>query len=300
MPSVIHPPRATTVPHVPERSTSRARRAEFYPRPGRNITHIARITRGRAVRVIPAGWRVRHSTGNSRGHRRSLFALSVTTIAKAWRRNSAVYDLRVDFASTVRPPGGIITCDPHRQRVVWTPTVEPNKVGAPVHDRMPLIVPPEYFGRWLGFETPVAELRTPLNPHLAAKMESHRVGKAVGKVKTDGPECIAPGRARDAVPSRGGGRSCSGCRRPLPPGDVRRRAGPHQRDRGVLELHQAAVLAGPRGRPGPLPALPERLRVPVQPPGRTPADDPVRGLVSPAVPRGRFGLDNCKSPPLYY
>ena len=77
----------------------------------------------------------------------------------------------------------IVTC--------CTITVSPNDVLAPIHDRMPLIVPREDFGRWLSPDTSFAELLTMLTPYPAEQMEAYRVGKAVGNARSEGPECIA-------------------------------------------------------------------------------------------------------------
>jgi putative SOS response-associated peptidase YedK len=65
-------------------------------------------------------------------------------------------------------------------------TTTPNEVCAPIHDRMPVIVDPENYGRWLGEEAsdPVRLLMM-LKPFPAAAMESYPVSAAVGNVKND-------------------------------------------------------------------------------------------------------------------
>ena len=73
-----------------------------------------------------------------------------------------------------------------------TITVPPNAVVAPVHDRMPLVVPREHFDRWLDPATPVARLLAMLVPYPAAEMEAVRVGRAVGNVRNEGPGLIEP------------------------------------------------------------------------------------------------------------
>jgi putative SOS response-associated peptidase YedK len=63
-----------------------------------------------------------------------------------------------------------------------------------VHDRMPLLLPPERWATWLG-EEPVADpaelLAAPVDAALAA-LELRPVGTAVGDVRNNGPSLCAP------------------------------------------------------------------------------------------------------------
>jgi putative SOS response-associated peptidase YedK len=62
---------------------------------------------------------------------------------------------------------------------------------ATVHDRMPLLLPPAAWARWLrGPADPAALLRPPPEDYVAA-LEIRPVGSAVGDVRNDGPELIA-------------------------------------------------------------------------------------------------------------
>ena len=72
-------------------------------------------------------------------------------------------------------------------------TTEPNEVCAPIHDRMPVIVDPANYGKWLG-EEPVDPMRLlmMLNPFPAEQMECYPVGTAVGNVKNDEPGLLEP------------------------------------------------------------------------------------------------------------
>lgn len=67
-------------------------------------------------------------------------------------------------------------------------TVPPNELTATVHDRMPLIVAPENYARWLdrseGTPPPVELLRT----FPAERMRVRRAKKAVGNVRNNSPE----------------------------------------------------------------------------------------------------------------
>jgi len=74
-------------------------------------------------------------------------------------------------------------------------TTEPNALVARVHDRMPVILPPEAWTRWLD-PTPVAgEALLPLLGSLPAEaMRARDVDRAVNDVRNDGPECWGPPR----------------------------------------------------------------------------------------------------------
>ena len=73
-------------------------------------------------------------------------------------------------------------------------TTEPNELMAPVHDRMPVILPEEAEDAWL--DPPphdLAALRAFLKPLPAHSMECYTVSSAVNSVNNDDPSCIAPG-----------------------------------------------------------------------------------------------------------
>lgn len=74
-------------------------------------------------------------------------------------------------------------------------TTAANDYLSPLHERMPVILPREQFGRWLDSETPAQELHALLRPYPAAEMARYRVTAVVNGVKTDGPECFAPLKA---------------------------------------------------------------------------------------------------------
>jgi putative SOS response-associated peptidase YedK len=72
-------------------------------------------------------------------------------------------------------------------------TTTPNEVCAPIHDRMPVIVAPEDYGKWLGEETvdPVRLLGM-LRPFSAEATMAFPVDARVGNVKNDDAALIAP------------------------------------------------------------------------------------------------------------
>jgi putative SOS response-associated peptidase YedK len=70
-------------------------------------------------------------------------------------------------------------------------TTDPNEVVQPMHDRMPVIIPECDYDRWLKTDPdrPPIDL---LRPFDADKMTAWKVDKAVGNVRNDSPELIAP------------------------------------------------------------------------------------------------------------
>ena len=69
---------------------------------------------------------------------------------------------------------------------------EPNPLAAKIHDRMPVILEPDDYDRWLDASTGIDELRTLLKPYPAERMEGVAVSRAVNSVKNDTEECIQP------------------------------------------------------------------------------------------------------------
>ena len=65
-------------------------------------------------------------------------------------------------------------------------TGEPNATVAPVHDRMPVIVPPGRFEPWLAGED------VPLDAYPPESMTVHPVSAHVNKAANDDPRCIEP------------------------------------------------------------------------------------------------------------
>ncbi|PZG23612.1 DUF159 family protein [Micromonospora craterilacus] len=62
---------------------------------------------------------------------------------------------------------------------------------AEVHDRMPLLLPPDRWATWLGAAGDPAELLAPPPLDWLAGLEVRPVGPAVGDVRNDGPELTA-------------------------------------------------------------------------------------------------------------
>jgi putative SOS response-associated peptidase YedK len=72
-------------------------------------------------------------------------------------------------------------------------TGEPNELVAPIHNRMPVILPREAWATWLG-EEPVSadELQALLKPFPAEAMRAYPVSTRVNSVKNDEPSLLEP------------------------------------------------------------------------------------------------------------
>ncbi|MGY5811986.1 SOS response-associated peptidase [Rhizobium sp. LEGMi198b] len=68
-------------------------------------------------------------------------------------------------------------------------TCEPNEMMATIHDRMPVILAPEFYERWLSAESDPYEL---LKPFPAELMTMWPIGRDVGSPKNDRPDIIDP------------------------------------------------------------------------------------------------------------
>ena len=72
-------------------------------------------------------------------------------------------------------------------------TTSANDLMRPVHDRMPVILPPDAYGRWLGLEAASPEQCAELlAPYPSEAMTLHSVSTAVNSPKSEGPELILP------------------------------------------------------------------------------------------------------------
>jgi len=89
-------------------------------------------------------------------------------------------------------PGAVPTCT--------ILTTEPNEVTQPIHDRMPVILDPSEYTRWLDPAVTIpAEVRPLLRPFPAAAMTAYPVTTAVNNPSFDDPACLARARPREAA-----------------------------------------------------------------------------------------------------
>ena len=71
-------------------------------------------------------------------------------------------------------------------------TTRANSVVEPIHDRMPVILPPAAYAEWLSpGELPAAQIQTFLQP-FSAPMQVFAVSPAVNNPAHDSPECVRP------------------------------------------------------------------------------------------------------------
>ena len=72
-------------------------------------------------------------------------------------------------------------------------TTEPNDLARPIHDRMPVILDPADYARWLDPAVTVpAEVRPLLRPFPAEAMTAYPVTTAVNNAAFDDPSCLTP------------------------------------------------------------------------------------------------------------
>lgn len=71
-------------------------------------------------------------------------------------------------------------------------TTKPNEHMAEIHDRMPVILPPEAWEAWLDADTPTREALALLRPCPSERLASHPVPPRVGHVAHDDPGLIEP------------------------------------------------------------------------------------------------------------
>ena len=69
---------------------------------------------------------------------------------------------------------------------------EPNPLVGGVHDRMPAMLMPEDYDRWLDPAMSVEKLRAMLKPYDPDLMKAYEVSRVVNSVKNDTPECVEP------------------------------------------------------------------------------------------------------------
>jgi putative SOS response-associated peptidase YedK len=71
-------------------------------------------------------------------------------------------------------------------------TTDPNQIVAPLHNRMPVIIERKDYARWLGGGNAVQLPLDLLRPFPAQRMIAWKVDKAVGNVRNDTPQLLAP------------------------------------------------------------------------------------------------------------
>jgi len=72
-------------------------------------------------------------------------------------------------------------------------TTEANSLVAPIHNRMPVLLPPGAFDLWLNHDSYDPQLiKSLMQPYPAEEMEAYRVSTIVNSAANDVPECLLP------------------------------------------------------------------------------------------------------------
>jgi putative SOS response-associated peptidase YedK len=71
-------------------------------------------------------------------------------------------------------------------------TTDPNDLVEPLHNRMPVILQPKDYDRWLRPGDPEQLPVDLLRPFPAEQMTAWKVDRKVGNVRNDTPDCIEP------------------------------------------------------------------------------------------------------------
>ncbi len=116
-----------------------------------------------------------------------------------WQRDGAARrPLRIhDPAERPLALAGLWTGRQHPESGEWLRTftivtTRPNAFMAPIHDRMPVVVPPDLWARWLDpARRDPGELRALLEPRDDLELDAYPVPTLVNNVRNDGPELIA-------------------------------------------------------------------------------------------------------------
>jgi putative SOS response-associated peptidase YedK len=69
---------------------------------------------------------------------------------------------------------------------------EANELMRPIHERMPVILPPSDYSAWLDPATPAKDAQAMLRPYDADAMEAYPVSTRVNSPRNDDPDVIAP------------------------------------------------------------------------------------------------------------
>lgn len=71
-------------------------------------------------------------------------------------------------------------------------TTTPNSLMAPIHDRMPVIIPTAQRATWLDTQLPLVKARELIRPYPEREMKAVAVSSAVNSVRNEGPHLLDP------------------------------------------------------------------------------------------------------------
>ncbi len=78
-------------------------------------------------------------------------------------------------------------------------TTNANDKLRPIHNRMPVILPPETYSAWLDPANDISTCRKFLKPYSEEPMAFYRVGQTVNNVRNDDPRCVQPKSLPEAI-----------------------------------------------------------------------------------------------------
>lgn len=78
-------------------------------------------------------------------------------------------------------------------------TTDANELVRSIHDRMPVILPPEAYNLWLSPDTEIELLQSLLQPYRASEMLAYPIGTQVNSPAYNQPDCIRPQTAEQAT-----------------------------------------------------------------------------------------------------
>src|ERR1019366_3722900 len=85
----------------------------------------------------------------------------------------------------------------HRYTIL---TTDPNELMEPIHNRMPVIIPPKEYERWMAPTDPAHLPVDLLRPYPAEEMKAWKVGKAVGYTRNNDASLVEPLKENEAIP----------------------------------------------------------------------------------------------------
>jgi putative SOS response-associated peptidase YedK len=71
-------------------------------------------------------------------------------------------------------------------------TTSPNEIMAPIHNRMPVILEPKDYDRWLDAGDPATPPMDLLRPYPAERMTIWPISARVGNLRNNGPDLLEP------------------------------------------------------------------------------------------------------------
>jgi putative SOS response-associated peptidase YedK len=80
-------------------------------------------------------------------------------------------------------------------------TTDPNELTEPIHNRMPVIIPPKDYERWMASTDPAHLPVDLLKPYPAEEMKVWKVGKAVGNTRNNDASLVEPLKENEASPT---------------------------------------------------------------------------------------------------